>query len=170
MRDGEVDEERGAVAVADGADVGLHVASEFGGDEEAEAGGVGTEGDVGWGFELIFGEFLVDVGGEGGAEVADFEADVVIFVFYGEEGGSVLVGVFEGVGAEVVDDGVEEVVVGDGEFLFVAVRDLEGFLLKAEEVFEFGGDFVTEAADCYRFHVEEAVFEAGDFGEVANLF
>ena len=94
--DGEVDEEAGAVAVADGADVGVHVAGEFGGDEEAETGGVGAEGDVGGRFEFVFGEFLVDVGGEGGAEVADFEADVLFAVADGEGGGLVRVGVFEG--------------------------------------------------------------------------
>lgn len=117
---------------------------------------------------------MIDVGGESGAEVADFEADVVglavFFVADGEGGGLVGVGVFEGVGAEVIDDGAEEVAVGDGEFVFVGVFDGEGFLVEAEEVGEFGGDFVADAADGDGFHGEKAVFKAGDFGEVGDLF
>ena len=169
MGDGELDEEGGAVVVADGADVGVHVFGEFGGDVEAEAGRVGAEGDADWRGQIVAGEFVVDVFGEGGAEVADGDADFFPAAGDGELGGGALVGVFDGVDAEVVDDGAEEFAVGDDEAVFVGVADLEVFLIEAKEVFELADNFFAEAADGDGFHLEEAVFEAGDFGEVVDL-
>ena len=105
MGDGEFDEEGGAVVVSCGADVGVHVAGEFGGDVEAEAGRVGAEGDAGGSLQFVFGEFLVDVFWQGGAVVADGDFDAVFGAEDGEARGGAGGGVFEGIDAEVVNDG-----------------------------------------------------------------
>lgn len=169
LRDGEIDEETGAVAVAGGAEAGVHMAGKFGRDIEAKAGAARAHGDVDWGADGPLAKFAPDAGGESGAKIAHTDADAVVRVGDGEHTDGVVVGIANGVGAEVIDDAVEEVAIGDGEPRAVTIRDREATVFVAEERVEFARDLVTDAADAERLGRKEAIFETGNFRKVIDL-
>ena len=47
--------------MADGADIGIHKAREFGRDIKTEARRIRAEGNISGSVELIFGEFLINI-------------------------------------------------------------------------------------------------------------
>ena len=169
FRNGEFDIEAGAVAVADGAELGVHVAGELGGDVETEAGGAWAHGDWGGLVEEAGLEATPDGGGQGGAVIAHAEAEATAVFAGGELAGGVGFGIVEGVDAEIVEDAVEEVAIGESEAGFVAVSGGESAVVALVERGELGEDLVAEAADADWFGGKEAVLETGDFGEIVDL-
>lgn len=151
------------------AEGGAHVVGKLGNDIEAEAGTVGAHGDFGRAVEAAVAERADEASRESGAVVADVDADFAVSVEYGEMASGVDVGVAHGVGAEVIDNAVQEVAVCEGEAGAVCVRDFKVTMFETEGSRELAVDFVAEAADADRLDRKEAVFEAGDFVEIVNL-
>ena len=155
--------------MADGAELGAHVAGEFGGDVEAEAGAAGAHGDAGRSIEGSLAEFAPDFWRESGAEVAHADADFVASVGDGEDAGGVAVGIADGVSTEVVDDTMEEVTVCDGEAGAIIKREAEPAVFIAEKWTKLASNLVAEVADADRLHFEKTVLEASDFREIVDL-
>lgn len=146
-----------------------HVVGELGNDVEAKASAVGAHGDFGRTVEATVAKRADEASREGGAVVADVNADFAVSVEHGEVASGVDVGVAHGIGAEVIDNAAQEVAVCEGEAGAVCVRDFEVTMFETEGSRELAVNFVAEAADADRLDREEAVFEAGDFVEVVNL-
>lgn len=169
FRDGELNEEAGAVAVADGAELGAHMAGELGGNIEAEASGAGAHGDGGGLVQEAGLEAAPDGGGKSGTEIAHTDTEAAVMLAGGELAGGVGFGIVKGVDAEIVDDAIEQVAVGEGEAGFVVVGGGEGAVVTLVERSELGEDLVAETADADRLRDERPIFQAGDFGEVVDL-
>lgn len=106
MRDWQVDEKAGAVAVADGAEMSVHMAGELRGDIETETRTAGAHRNVSGGVEGTAAKFAPDFRREGGSEVAHADADFVASVGDCKQTGRVAVGIVDGVRAEVINNAV----------------------------------------------------------------
>ena len=117
---------------------------------KAEAGGAGAHGDGGGLVQEAGLEAAPDGGGKSGTEIAHTDAEAAVMFAGSELAGGVGFGIVEGVDAEIVDDAIEQVAVGEGEAGFVVVGGGEGAVVTLVERGELGEDLVAETADADR--------------------
>ncbi len=101
-RDGQFDEETGAVAVTNCAKIGVHEMSETGGDEKTEARAAGAHGNRGGANRAVGLETAPNCGRKGGAIIADGDADFAAAVGNGKFARDVMRGIMQGIDTEII--------------------------------------------------------------------
>ena len=134
------------------ADVRVHKTRELCGDKKSKTRGVGTERNIDRRIERAVAELVVDIKRKSRPKVAHDDTDVVFGVVDGEAGGGVGGRIVDSVDAKIVDDGMEQVAIGDDEAGFVGIFKVEGLFVEAEKIVEFVFDFVANTTDGDRLH------------------
>lgn len=102
-------------------------------------------------------------------KITHADSDFIASVSDREYTGGVVVGIMNGVRAKVIDDAMEEVVIGNRETRAVIVSELELAIFVAEKWTKLMSDFVAEIAHAERLHFEKSILEASNFGEIVDL-
>lgn len=143
--------------------------SKFGGNIETETGTARAHGDTCRGIESSLAEFAPDFSWQSWAKITHADSDFIASVSDREYTGGVVVGIMNGVRAKVIDDAMEEVVIGNRETRAVIVSELELAIFVAEKWTKLMSDFVAEIAHAERLHFEKSILEASNFGEIVDL-